>query len=251
VRLDLKTTTPVTAREDEVDTKTVELGTIVTALHAKFAENQVQAISHTRNAQLSDALSSIFFHVSEFLYQKESLAAHERLLAQYLKEVFADGVCAIYLAFSGLDTPARILIRRMLELGYVFLAYFDNPARFWDWNSNDKDISFSDLESTLGSEGYITFLSHASRLDVATYRKAIVSLRAAYSELSNVVHPKPYNFETTVDDAFAFNASHLQSVMRMQETVHKGLLYLIFCRFPLAYEHAEKIDPKIKERLQA
>lgn len=234
-----------------MDTKNVELGTILGALHTKFAENQAKAATHTRDAHPSDALSTVFFHVSEFLSEKKDPAAHEKLLALYLKEVFADGVCATYLAFSGLDTPARILIRRMLELGYVFLAYYDNPARFWDWNSNDKDISFSELESTLGSEGYITFLSHASPIDVANYRKTITSLRGAYGELSNVVHPKPYNFETTFDDAFAFNALHLENILNMQETVHKGLLFLIFSRFPAALEHAEKIDPRIKGRLQA
>ncbi|WP_128850327.1 hypothetical protein [Burkholderia catarinensis] len=234
-----------------MDTKSVELETILAALHAKFAGNQAEAIAYTREMRPADALPALFFHVSEFLYGKKDSAVHEKLLAQYLKEVFADGVCATYLAFSGLDTPARVLLRRMLELGYVVLAYYDNPAKFWDWNSNDKDISFSELESTLGSEGYITFLSHASKIDVTNYRKTILSLRSAYSELSNVVHPKPYNFETTVDDAFRFSAPHLQNVLSLQDTIHKGLLVLIFCRFPLALEHAEKIDPKIKDRLQS
>ncbi|KVH77963.1 hypothetical protein WJ42_00545 [Burkholderia cepacia] len=139
----------------------------------------------------------------------------------------------------------------MLELGYVVLAYYDNPAKFWDWNSNDKDISFSDLESTLASDGYITFLSRASDIDITNYRKTIISLRSAYGELSNVVHPKPYNFETTVDGAFQFSAPHLQKVLNLQETLHKGLLTLIFCRFPFALEYAEKIDPKIMDKLQS
>lgn len=233
-----------------MDTRNVEFATILSALHAKFAQNQAKATVHVCDNKMSDALSTTFFHVSEFLHQAQDLKAHERLLAQYLKEVFADGVCATYLAFSGLDTPARILIRRMLELGYVFLAYFDNPARFWDWNSSDKDISFSDLESTLGSEGYIKFLSHASDVDTPTYRKTISSLRAVYGELSNVVHPKPYNFETNVDDAFGFNPTHLENVLRILSTVHKGLLFLIFCRFPSVLENAQKVDPKIYERLQ-
>lgn len=234
-----------------MDTKNVELEAILAALHAKFAGNQAEAIAYARERLSADTPPSLFFHVSEFLCGKEDPAVHEKLLAQYLKEVFADGVCATYLAYSGLDTPARVLLRRMLELGYVVLAYYDNPAKFWDWNSNDKDISFSELETTLGSEGYISFLSHASEIDATNYRKTINSLRLAYSELSNVVHPKPYNFETTVDDAFRFSAPHLQNVLDLQETVHKGLLVLIFSRFPLALEHVEKIYPKIKDKLKS
>ncbi|MEG1767612.1 MAG: hypothetical protein RR311_04055 [Comamonas sp.] len=232
-----------------MDAKSVKFEKIIGSLHAKFGRNQGAAIAHMKDDLPSDALLIAFFHVSEFLSKKKDCAAHEKLLAEYLKEIFADGVCVAYLAVSGLDTPARVITRRILELGYVVLAYYDNPAKFWDWNSNDKDISFSELEAFILSEGYISFLSKVSVVDSVRYCSVASTLRLAYAELSNVVHPKPYNFSINFDGAFDFNGSNLSKVLHLQETVCKGLLFLLFCRFPLAFAHVEKIDPKLQGRL--
>lgn len=232
-----------------MDTRNVTLKTILTELHAKFGENQSRALAETAEIDGPESLSRVFFYTSEFLAENAARQEHEKLLARYLKEIFADTVCATYLAYSGLDTPSRTLIRRVLELGYVFLAYYDNPAKFWDWNSNDKDISFSELESILASEGYMKFISKASRVDLVRFRSAIDSLRKAYGELSNVVHPKPYNFETTFDKAFQFNSCDLKNILRLQEEVQNGLLKMVFCRFPDALSYVEKFYPDIRKRV--
>lgn len=232
-----------------MDTRNVALKTILSELHAKFGENQISALAENEGVDGPESISRVFFYASEFLADNAAHQEHEKLLARYLKEIFADTVCATYLAYSGLDTPSRTLIRRVLELGYVFLAYYDNPAKFWDWNSNDKDISFSELESILAGDGYMKFISKASSVDLIGFRSATESLRRAYGELSNVVHPKPYNFETTFDKAFQFNSGDLSNILRLQEVVQNCLLRMVFCRFPDALIYVEKFYPDIKKRV--
>ena len=69
--------------------------------------------------KIAKALARTLASARDYLETRADTAQHQRELARYLDEVFGDLICALYLTFCGMNVPARMLLRRSLELGLV------------------------------------------------------------------------------------------------------------------------------------
>jgi hypothetical protein len=125
-----------------------------------------------------------------------------------------------------------MLARRSLELGMVLVCYWDKPSDYWAWKSHDDDVSFSKLLTHLSSNGYDSFLTQEGSDATEQFDQVIADLPELYSKLSNVVHPKTYNFETAGEAAFNISEAELKTTLGRIKKVQECLLTLLMRRFP-------------------
>ena len=212
------------------DARHLSAAELLKALHDKFSANFLAAAPRLHLADDAERRATALTKSSEVL-KREAKAVHQQILATYFDEVFGDSVCALYLAGCGLTVPARMLLRRSLELGLVIIAYWDSAIEFWNWREHDGDIHFSELVGFLQRPAYLTFLckeSHGCAIDIAIILKDASGL---YSALSNVVHPKPYNFSISGTSGYNFEEGDFRGTVDFCEKVHDVLIRLITARF--------------------
>ena len=213
------------------DEKTVPLSAILEKLHIKLGNNISCAakydeltIPHEEGARRLGNARSVLKHLAK--------AKHQNEMADQFDELFIDSTAALYLTFSGLDVPACMLARRSLELGLVLVCYWDSPVDYWAWKSHDADISFSKLYSYISSDGYKSFLAEEGKDNSEKFLDVINNMPKLYSTLSNVVHPKIYNFEITSDEVFGISESELRETLQRIKSVQDCLLVILETRFP-------------------
>ena len=97
--------------------------------------------------------------VGGLLRDKCSVSNTQKEIAAIYDEVFADCVCSIYLAAQGLDKPAQLVLRRVLELGLAAIYLWDQPHLFWGWKEHDQDLSFTEISGHLSSQPYLRFVA--------------------------------------------------------------------------------------------
>lgn len=214
------------------DLRPLSVETLINGLHKKFGENFLESQAHLNLAASSEARARQISIAKETLECQAGQTDHQISLAQYLDEIFADIICAIYLASTGLDVPARMLLRRSLELGVVIISHWDAPVSFYAWKDHDSDVRFSELCQHIQSAPFSTFLKHKSPDQSVDLREVCRRLENLYGKLSNVVHPKPYNFKTTSAHSYAFNAAGFSETLALCEKVEIIVIELLLARFP-------------------
>lgn len=215
---------------EKIDARPLSVAEVLEALHTKFSDNFETCKSVLFEAEQAEEKARIISAMSARLHTMAGENAHQRQLAMYVDEIFGDSICAIYLASCGLHVPAQMLLRRSLELGLVIAAYWDSPADFWQWREHDGDIRFAALSTTLSSAGYITFLNKLPRAQPVE-ASLFAGLQSLYSDLSNVVHPKPYNFATTTSN-YSFSATNFTRTMNLSKRTYTYISEIIKARFP-------------------
>lgn len=230
-----------------MDSKPKALPELLIALHEKFGLNLKQGTKDYGLAEKHEIRARIIQHIGVILSKRTDNLEHQNLIAKYFDEIFGDMVCAIYFSFSGLDNPAKIILRRALELALVTVAYWDNPTAFWGWNSNNDDISFTELEKSISSMGYQKFIAVEGCGSSTDTRDAVKMLKAQYSKLSNVVHPKPYNFETGFSNKFAFSSEDLKDSLEILENVQCPFIKLLLCRFKSIADELKIAFPNLEQ----
>jgi hypothetical protein len=214
------------------DSRPLSTDELLSALNKKFDENFRASFAVRHEAAQAEKLARLVSGTAATLQLRSGTNAHQKLLAKYIDEIFGDSICALYLGCSALDVPARMLLRRSLELGLVVVAYWDAPAEFFQWRDHDGDIRFSALYADLTRPGYLTYLANL-RGGVAVDEKIVFGgLNELYGELSNVVHPKPYNFSTIGNRAYAFDVDTFRKTVKLAEKVYGSILLLLQTRFP-------------------
>ncbi|MFA6016377.1 MAG: hypothetical protein WC742_15065 [Gallionellaceae bacterium] len=213
------------------DKKTVPLSTILEKLHVKFGINISSAAKYDELAAPHEEGARRLGNARSVL-QLLAKAKHQNEMAGLCDELFVDSTAALYLTFSGLDVPACMLARRSLELGLVLVCYWDSPVDYWAWKSHDEDISFSKLHSYISSDGYISFLTEEGKETTEKFVDVVKHMPDLYSKLSNVVHPKIYNFEITSNDVFGISDSELRETLKRIKSVQDCLLSILETRFP-------------------
>jgi hypothetical protein len=213
------------------DHRPVSLEKILLGLQAKFGTNLTAALPFAGLAQQHEVRSRRFGLAREFMAAQAN-QTHQKELALKVDEVFGDFVCALYLAYCGMDVPARMLVRRALELTLVIVSCWDRPAEYWAWQTHDEDVSFTKIHQYLFSSGYKTFLEKEGVSDVSKLVDCLTKLQSIYSDLSNVVHPKPYNFETDSAHPFVFSKAELEKTLSLIGRGQTKLLQLLIFRFP-------------------
>lgn len=211
------------------DKKFIPVSELLVKLHHKFEQNFATAKPFAEFAANTESKARVLGLVRGFLERKAALK-HQREIAAQFDEIFSDSTIAVYLAFIGLDVPARMLARRSLELGLVLLSAWDRPADYWAWKSHDEDVSFSKLLAHISSGGFKSFVREEGHI-TSDFDKAVSDLPVIYSELSNVVHPKVYNFETGNEAAFNITQGDLRETLRHIENMQRCLLTLLGTRF--------------------
>lgn len=166
-----------------MDAKRKPLSDLFHEFHVKFGENLKTASPDYSLAEDHEVRTRLIRHIGILLGQKENNLEHQKLISKYFDEIFGDMVCALYFAFIGLDNPARIILRRALELGLASVCYWDNPTAFWGWNSKNQDISFGELDESISSAGYLIFIESEGCVNYADWGQVLQSNtvhRAAY-----------------------------------------------------------------------
>jgi len=215
-------------------------------LAAQFSQNFATAfnlpIAEINRVELkSRCLSSI----GELLRNKCVVSHTQRQVAVIYDEVFADCICSIYLAAQGLDKPAQLVLRRVLELGLAAVYLWDQPHLFWGWKEFDKDLSFTDITEHLSSKPYLQFVASENGM---TDPKPIfnVSLaRSEYRELSNTVHGKFVTFESPLTDRFRHSDGDWKSHLARLEAIQDLLLNTACGRFQMVREGLPELQPQI------
>jgi hypothetical protein len=213
------------------DVRNLSVEELLASLHLKFSSNfeaAKQTLSAATEAEhKARLLSTASIHLGRLAGQEP----HQEALAKCLDEVFADSMCAIYLACCGMHVAAGMLMRRSLELGFVVTAYWDAPADFWAWREHDADISFSQICDYLQSNGYRSLLSHQKAVSPADATETLKTVGALYRDLSNVVHPKTYNFATAGASSFNFHSGDLVKSLSYANRVHTAIANVLSARF--------------------
>src|SRR5262249_40551089 len=105
---------------------------VLTRLPAKFATVLNAALPDA--GQFAKAEPKIrAFQLVPSLLPATTGVTHHAELRRLFDEMFADSICSVYLAGAGLHTPARMLMRRVLELGVAVVYLWDLPHEFWAW----------------------------------------------------------------------------------------------------------------------
>lgn len=231
-----------------MDAKLKPLPDLLEALHKKFGENLTTGASADdyNLAVKHEIRARVIQYIGVILGKRSTNLEHQKLISKYFDEIFGDMVCAIYFSFSGLDNPARMLIRRALELALVTIAYWDNPAAFWGWNSNNDDISFKELTKLLSGTGYQKFIEVEGSKILNTV-EFVKKLSDQYANLSNIVHPKPYNFETMLSNKFFFSSNDLKTSLGIIEVIQISFIQLLLCRFNSIDTELKIVFPKLEE----
>lgn len=218
------------------DLKRRPVNEIIGLLHMKFSQNIASAEGCAHLAGRHEARARKIGIARDYL-EGAADTKHRRDIALAFDEVFGDSIISMYFAFCGLDVPSKMLMRRALELGMVLVCYWDMPAEYWKWKGLDEDISFSKLHSLLTSTGYYLFLKEEYGNVVDESDEVVLKLPALYSRLSNVIHPKPYNFETKDISCFSFEASDLSGTLSLLGETQVALLSILSRRFPALVEN--------------
>jgi hypothetical protein len=213
------------------DARPLSAAELLSALQAKFSANFDVSRPSLALAIDVEQQARALSNASKFLERLAGDSPHQCVLAKCLDEIFGDSICALYLAYCGMNVPARMLLRRSLELGLLVVAYWDSPVDFWNWREHDGDIRFATLYAHLQSDGYKTLCRRQLKVSEVDASGTLKGLDILYRELSNVVHPKPYNFSTAGVGAYSFQPEDLALTLSYAARVHTAIATILSARF--------------------
>ena len=159
---------------------------------------------------------------------------HHDICCKIYDEIFADGVSAIYFATIAMDKPARIVLRRMLELGVASVYLWDMPHMVYSWKSHDQDLSFSEMLNHICSKGFLSYIKTENIYDKEIKLLSKSRCQEIYGDLSDVVHGKISTFESVVPDRFKFIDSDWREFVVLIEEIIIILVKFFIERFNLS-----------------
>lgn len=219
-------------------------------LHSKFAGNIDQAI--TENIADLDEIevkSRAIYYLGEILFQDPNITSTQKEVTKIFYEIFTDFTITSYLSCCAIDNAARIVLRRILELGIATVYLWDLPYKFWNWNNYDEhsnDLSFKDMIDYLNNKGYIDFVNREndSKLKYLIDKE---SANRIYRELSNVIHGKSITFESLDESSFAYKKDDLSELVEHTKKIENILISVWKARYPVQFQQLEnKFTPITK-----
>jgi hypothetical protein len=175
------------------------------------------------------------------LLEPHKSAKHHDICCKLYDEIFSDGVSAIYLASIAMDKPANIVLRRIIELGVAAVYLWDMPHVAYSWNSNECDLSFSEMLKHVNSEGYRTFISNENSTSIDTEIFDSSSCQKIYGSLSDIVHGKITTFESSLPDRFVFSNDDWHSFIDLLEDVLDILIKAYLMRYLISNDLFSRI----------
>jgi len=172
-------------------------------LHLKLGQNLTAALADEKSLLVAESEARLLPEIGALL-RDCSLTATQSEVSGLFDEIFLDLACSLYLGACALDVPARMLLRRGLEIGIATLYLWDHPQTFWAWREHDEDLSFRDMLECIASPKYRTFVYKEN----PSYDKAEIidsaQCNGLYRKLSNVLHGKISSFESYNPDRFTY-----------------------------------------------
>jgi hypothetical protein len=169
--------------------------------------------------------------VGRILSEDQRLSTTQMEIICIFNEIFGDLICSLYFAGCGLDRPAQMVLRRVLDLGIAIVYLWDIPHVFWGWKKHDEDLNFNEMLEHLGSQAYIAYLQSTNSNFRGSQLFDEGEARKIYRELSNAIHGKITTFESVLPDRFAHTAQDWKAHLALVESVENLLLDLWKNRF--------------------
>jgi len=211
-------------------------------LHAKFGGNLAATLADDAGFVAAETKIRSFVIVRGLL---PTGASHHAELARLFDELFADDITSLYLGAVGLHMPARMLLRRVLELGVAVVYLWDLPHEFWGWREHDRNLSFTAMLQHLSAPDY---LSYIKRDNPAFDSGMVIDSAAAektYRILSNTVHGKIAEFDAPLPDRFNYQTEEWRSHLALVNSVSDLLVVLWKKRFSVVAAELEKRLPQL------
>jgi len=215
-------------------------------LSAQFAQNFTTALN-TKIPEVGrvELKSRCLASVGELLRDKCAVSNTQKQIAPIYDEVFADCICSMYLAAQGLDKPAQLVLRRVLELGLAAAYLWDQPHVFWGWKEFDQDLSFTEIAGYLSSQAYLRFVASENGASEPVPLIDVTLARNEYRALSNTVHGKVSTFESPLIDRFRHSDVDWKAHLVRLESIQDLLLNLARGRFAAVRERLTIVQPQI------
>lgn len=125
-----------------------------------------------------------------------------------------------------MENPAKIQLRRVLELGIAIVFLWDMPHVFWGWKSHDNDLNFNDMLEHFSKEGYKSYIKSINKDynydEIVKFKDA----RRLYRILSNTVHGKITTFESNLPKRYSHQVEDWRSFLQLAEEVEDLVLGL-------------------------
>ncbi len=170
---------------------------------------------------------------------------HKRRCAQLLDEIFSDFALALYLFSVSLVVPARMLVRRALELGVASIYMWDLPHEYWGWIEQDSDLTFSKMVDHLNSKGYLAYVAHERRKSFDDDHNEICpsALQRFYRTLSQTVHGKAEGLPALSPARYSPLSNKLSEHLKLTVTVQNALITMWCSRFAGLSEYVDHNYP--------
>lgn len=186
--------------------------------------------------------------VGEVVSEKYNTSTHQQMCCQIYDEIFSDMVTAIYLASNGINKPANIVLRRVLELGLALIFLWDMPHRVFAWKNHDEDLSFSEMLKHVNSKGYLDFVSDETGLVDETEIFPSSQCQKIYGQLSDIAHGKIYTFESSLIERHSFRKDDWEKFINVCERIMKIIIKANLRRFEIEESVKTKMNLVPSER---
>lgn len=218
---------------------------IIRRLSEQFSSNLSFALAKSLpEAGRVELKSRCIASIGEILRESATSDTHREIAGIY-DEVFADCICSLYLAAQGLDKPAQVVMRRVLELGVAAVYLWDVPHVFWGWKQYDQDLSFNEMIEQLSAPSYLHFVAVENGKSEADQICDASLARKEYRALSNTVHGKATTFETPLTDRFQHSDADWELHITRLEAIQDLILSLSSGRFRIIREQLLIKQPQL------
>jgi hypothetical protein len=226
--------------------KTEEGANILRRLGLQFGANLTTALSiNTDAVNRVELKGRCVSSVGTILRDECATNSTHREIATIYDEVFADCICSVYLAAQGLDKPAQLVLRRVLELGLAAIYLWDIPHAYWAWKEYDKDLSFTEITDQLSAPAYLRYVAAMNSQDEASPICNVTLARTEYRALSNTVHGKITTFETTIAARFQHSDVDWQMHISRVEGIQDLIIDAARGRFSTVKEKLPQLQPQL------
>lgn len=219
---------------------------VIRNLRDKFNGNLIQFESeHTATFHEIDILARAFAALGEELLQ-EPIEVTQREVAAVFAEVFADIVLSAYYTGCGLYIPAKMELRRALELGIGIVYLWDLPHSFWGWKCHDNDLNFNDMLEHINRASYRTYIQQINKEYTGDDLFENGSAKNLYRDLSNNVHGKITTHVSNLANGFSYDKQQVESNLLIIKKVEVLLLSLYKKRYTKAFKAMVVKVPAVK-----
>ena len=164
---------------------------------------------------------------------------------QIYDEIFSDSISAFYLSACALENAAKIVMRRVVEMGAAALYLWDMPHIFYAWEVYDHDLSFTEMITHVNSPGYLKHIEEETGIAVKTELLNTKKLQNWYGNLSDVVHGKISYFESNLPQMYTFDKTKWLAFTEMSNEILRIYLDAYCTRYNIKAEIHRKL-PALK-----